>query len=281
MELSADDQAFFARLLEQRTGQQLQPGRRWRLDTALQAVLKSHAIEDVPALVRRLRLGDPTLAEAVAWALLNHETFFFRDQPAFTHLLSVGLPALREARAAQRRLRIWSAGCSTGQEPYSLAFAFARDPKAWEGWQIDIVATDISPIAIDRARAGVYSQFEAQRGLPVQELVTLFEPAGDSWRVCERMRQKVRFSRHSLFDAPPPGGPFDLVLCRNVLFYFAADRRRMVFAHLASAMAADGRLMLGAAETVIGQTDDFAVDPDQRGLYRRRDGAEPTMAKVA
>lgn len=259
---------YLAGMLEARTGQQIGPNRLWRIETVLKRVLRERGIPDLPALARMLMTGaDAALADAVVTALLNNETFFFRDAPAFEQLRSGALEALRVERAATRRLSLWSAGCSTGQEAYSLAMLFADAGSRWDGWTIDIVATDICAAAIARARAGRYSQFEIQRGLPAKAMLHWFEQVGEDWRVTPALAKRLRFKRHHLLEAPPPGR-FDVILCRNVLLYFGADRRAEAFERLAGALAPDGYLMLGAGETVIGQTDAFMADPVLRGLYR-------------
>jgi chemotaxis methyl-accepting protein methylase len=206
------------------------------------------------------------IAQAVIEALLNNETFFYREPAAFD-LLDAAMIRLREARAETRRLRIWCAGCSTGQEAYSLAMHFAADDR-WAGWTIDITGSDVSAAAIAQARAGLYSQFEIQRGLPVRQMLRWFDSEGEQWRANAELRQKVLFRTHNLLDAPLLPGRCDVILCRNVLLYFTQSRRAAVFERLAKASAPDGVLMLGAGETVIGQTDRFISDSEHRGLYR-------------
>lgn len=259
---------YLAGLLEARTGQQIGPNRLWRVETVLKSLMRARGIASLTDLVTILMSArDRALAEAVVTALLNNETFFFRDSPAFEQLQAGALEALRVARAATRRLSLWSAGCSTGQEAYSLAMIFADAPARWEGWTIEILATDVSDAAIGRARAGLYSQFEIQRGLPIKAMLTWFDQHGEDWRVKPALAGRVRFKRQHLIDEPMIGR-FDVVLCRNVLLYFSAQHRRAAFDRIAAAIAPDGYLMLGAGETVIGQTDSFVADPELRGLYR-------------
>jgi chemotaxis protein methyltransferase CheR len=211
-----------------------------------------------------------TLADDVVDALLNNETFFYRDRPSFDTLLGPGLERLREERAAERRLSIWCAGCSSGQEAYSLAIAFAEQRERWEGWKIDILGTDVSRGAIERARSGLYSQFEIQRGLPVIQMMRWFdEYPAQAWRAASTIRSAVRFHVHSVLDVPPCPGRFDLILCRNVFLYFSPDTRRGAFARLAEGSREGGLLMLGAGETVSGQSNLFVPDPSCRGLYLR------------
>jgi chemotaxis protein methyltransferase CheR len=268
---------FLAGLLEQRTGQQIGPNRLWRIETVLKSLMRDRGIADLLGLMTTIKAGrDPALANEVVEALLNNETFFFRDAPAFDQLRGGALDRLRMARAASRRLSIWCAGCSTGQEAYSLAMIFADAPARWEGWTIDITATDVSEAAIERGRAGFYSQFEIQRGLPVGSMLRWFDQLGQDWRVKRELARHVRFRRHNLLTAQT--GRFDLVLCRNVLLYFSPERRREAFDRLAASLQPDGFLMLGAGETVIGQTDVFASSSEFRGLYQPIDRA---VRKVA
>jgi chemotaxis protein methyltransferase CheR len=256
-------------LLEARTGQQLTIGRRWRIETALAPLLRARDIATPDQLAVRLATGDMTLADAVVDALLNNETYFFRDRAPFDLLARGPLRQLADLRAREKRLSIWCAGCSTGQEAYSLAMTFAKEPQRWAGWTIEIVATDVSKGAVARARTGIYSQFEVQRGLSVTEMLRWFEEKGQGeWQIASQIRDAVRFEVRSIVEAPPRPGRFDLILCRNLLLYFAAARRRTAFERVASALAPDGWLMLGAGETVIGQTERFRADPDHRGLYR-------------
>ena len=256
-------------LLEARTGQQLGHARRWRIETALQPVMKARGIRTLDELAAAiLGAGQPALAEAVVEGLLNNETFFYRDRPSFDLLLGPALSRLESARAAEKKLAIWCAGCSTGQEAYSIAMRLAEQKLRWAGWKIDLVATDVSRAAIEQARSGLYSQFEVQRGLAVTQMMRWFaEAPGATWQISPEIQKMVRFQQHSLSEAPPQPGRFDIILCRNVLLYFSAETRREIFARLADAVAADGLLMLGAGETVIGQTDAFVSDPDCRGVY--------------
>ena len=239
-------------------------GRLWRVNTALSGIFRERGITNVEQLVCLLDLPDErALAQEVVEALLNNETYFFRDPAYFETLSNHVLPDLAEKRAAAKRLSIWSAGCSTGQEVFSLAMLFAERPGRWDGWTIEILGTDISSRAIDAARRGVYSQFEIQRGLSVGRMLSFFEET-------DRMSRLTRFNRHNLLDTPPSAAPFDLVLCRNVLLYFDTATRTRAFRRLWDASQHDGWLMLGAGETVIGQTGLFATEQGMSGLYRPR-----------
>ncbi len=253
-------------LLEARTGQQLIAGRQWRIETALKPVARALGLDGIEALVALLvSAKDDVIATRVVEALLNNETSFFRDPGVFDLLGSGAFDKIRSARKENKRLRIWSAGCSTGQEAYSLAIMLREAEARWAGWSIDIAATDVSEDAVSRARRGRYSQFEIQRGLPVRTMLQWFQQEGDDWVVDAKLRRMIRFATHSLLTPPP--GQFDVILCRNVLMYFAPAVRSAVFDQLHKALAPDGILMLGAGETVIGQTTRFMSDPSLRGLY--------------
>ena len=271
MDVNDASSRILAGLLEARTGQQLSMSRRWRIETALRSLMRERDIHSLDQLVATLVAGrEPALADAVVEALLNNETYFFRDRLPFDLLLGPALSRIERARAATKKISIWSAGCSTGQEAYSLAIAFAEQKLRWQGWTIDILATDVSRSAIDQARTGLYSQFEVQRGLAVLQMMRWFEEApAKSWRISPELQRSVRFQVHSLVEPPPHPGNFDIILCRNVLLYFSPAMRRLAFTRLAEAAAPDGILMLGAGETVIGQGDEFVSDPDCRGLYVR------------
>ena len=269
MQISDSSSRILAGLLEARTGQQLTMSRRWRIETALAALLRERGISTLDELITILVMGkEPSLSQQVVEALLNNETYFFRDRAPFDVLQRHALVELSQRRAKSKRLRIWSAGCSTGQEVYSLSMLFAEEPEKWRGWTIDILGTDVSTGCIDRARAGAYSQFEVQRGLGINQMIRWFEETPDGWRAVEPLRKPVRFQVHNILEPAPHPGDFDIVLCRNVLLYLSPEKKTLAFERIAGAMAEDGWLMLGAGETVIGQTTRLGADVNARGLYR-------------
>lgn len=273
MQVSDSSSRILAGLLEARTGQQLTMNRRWRIETALSALLRERGIATLDELITILVMNkEPGLSNQVVEALLNNETYFFRDRAPFDLLSRHALPELTKKRHSSRKIRIWSAGCSTGQEVYSIAMLFAENVAQWRGWTVDVLGTDVSSAVVERARSGVYTQFEVQRGLGINQTIRWFEECDDGWRAVEDLRKAIRFQVHNLLEPPPHPGGFDIVLCRNVLLYLTPEKRRLAFDRLASAMASDGWLMLGAGETVIGQTDRFGSDIEARGLYRRTDG---------
>ena len=267
---------IIADLLFARTGQQLSESRRWRIPTALAGLFRERGISNLDQLVCLLaEPGEDDIAQDVVEALLNNETYFFRDRLMFDLLASEVLPDLAARRASTRRLSIWSAGCSTGQETLSLAMMFADNPARWEGWRIDILGTDISGKAIEAARRACYSQFEIQRGLGVGQMLRWFDETGDGWHPRRELERRIRFERRNVLDAPPDRGRFDLVLCRNVLLYFDHANRARALGRLSDAMAPDGWLMIGAGETTTGHSAAFTPACDTSGLYRKTGAVVP------
>lgn len=258
-----------ARLLEARTGQILAENRVWRIETALKPVLRANNLDDLEDLVARLMGGgEPDLVDAVVDALLNNETSFFRDPQTFDTVYRELLPRIAATRQ-NRTLRVWCAGCSTGQEAYSLAMQLRKDVQRWQGWRIQILATDISRGAIARAKSGQYPQMDVQRGLPINDLLRWFEPVGEAWRISDDLRRLIDFRIDNLFDAKVPVGHYDLILCRNVMLYFSPSMRSQAFDVLARHSPPGGYLILGAGETAMGQTDAFTANREMRGVYER------------
>lgn len=263
--------SVFSALLEARTGQQIASYRSWRIDTALKPLLRERRLQTLDQLVTLLLDGqDQRIGDQIVDALVNQETSFFRDAPTFDMVAE----AIAAAEAEGRRARIWCAGCSTGQEPLSLAMLFAErqgggdSPTAGRAVP-EIVATDVSDAAIARGKAGRYTQFEIQRGLPIRRMMRWFEADGSDWVARPELTRLVTFRRHNLVADLPPSGPFDVILCRNVLLYLSATAKADVFARFSTAIRPGGTLVLGAGETVIGQTRAFEPSRRLRGLYER------------
>ncbi|WP_374142542.1 protein-glutamate O-methyltransferase CheR [Sphingomonas sp.] len=259
--------AVVASLLEARTGQQIATNRTWRIETALKPVLRVRGHDCLDQLVAEL-FDDQTgvIADQIVDALLNQESSFFRD----SGVLDMVVTAIdQRQQECDRRPRIWSAACSTGQEPLSLAMLFADRFETTGKVEPEILATDVSDAAITRARAARYSQFEIQRGLPVRQMIKWFEASGSDWIAQSSLVRKINFRRHNLVGDPAPVGYFDIVLCRNVMLYLSPVLRKRVFDLLAQVVRPGGLLVLGAGETVIGQTEAFFPSPHFRGLYER------------
>jgi chemotaxis protein methyltransferase CheR len=263
-----------AALLHARSGLVLGPDKLYLVETRLGALMKRERLADLGALVARLSApAGETLAREVVELMTTNETFFFRDGKPFEHVKATALRRIHAARPAGQPIRIWSAACSTGQEAYSLAMIVA-EAKPWLGdRRVEIVGTDLSREVLARAREGLYSQFEVQRGLPIQLLVKHFRQEGTAWRLSEAIRAMVTWREGNLLGDLRALGRFDIVFCRNVLIYFDQPTKGRVLAAIAAQMPADGVLYLGGAETVLGITDRFAAVAGERGVYEPAPGA--------
>lgn len=255
-------------LLESQTGQRISGDRRRRIPGALGNLLRDHKLDNLQQLIIQLTSSDDdTLARMVVEALLNNETYFFRDRQVFDHLAADLLPLLARKRLMTRQLRVWSVGCSTGQEPLSLAMLFAENSSAWANWQIDILATDVSQQMIDLARESTYSNFQIQRGLGVKQMLEFFTESPAGWQAKACLKSKVRYDVHSILNPSPSSQPFDLILCRNVLLYFDQKTRQRAYARLAEALAPDGLLILGGGELVMGREGPFVPAETRHGIF--------------
>lgn len=281
MEVSNASHQIIADLLEARTGQHMSETRRWRVTTALAGLFREQGISNVDQLVCLLadrKSGD--LSKRVVEALLNNETYFFRDRMMFDQLALKVLPELARKRAATKRLAIWSAGCSTGQEAMSVAMMILDHSAMWKDWTIDIVGTDVSHKAIEAAREACYSQFEIQRGLGVGQMLTYFEETPQGWRAKRNLRTMVRYKQRNMLDPVEIEERFDLILCRNVLLYFDPARREIGFDRLADSLRPDGWLLLGAGETAQGRTTRFRPTEGHQGLFVRTSETEARQRHV-
>lgn len=255
-------------VLEARTGQTITPERRWRVPTVLMPLLREYGIDSSSQLVAAITGGgSERFVGQMVDALLNNETYFFRDIGVFAALRQTILPELARKIGERRKLSIWCAGCSTGQEALSLAITIAEQPLAWAGWRVEIVATDVSAKAIRAAQAGVYSHFEVQRGLGVAQMLRHFDETPAGWQVRPEIARMVRFAEENFLDGAPRPGHFDLILCRNVLLYFDQPRRVAAFERLSGALGPHGLLLLGGGETAAGQCGYLVPHDDTYGIY--------------
>ena len=264
-----------ASLLKSKSGLVIGTDKTYLLETRLAGLIKREKLTDLNGLADRLRRpGGDTLAREVVEAMTTNESFFFRDDKPFLHFRTQALPRLVAARPPGSTLRIWSAAASSGQEAFSLAMIVAESTAVLAGRKVEIVGTDIARDQLARARQGVYSQFEVQRGLPVQMLMRYFKKDESSWRLADAIRSMVQFREYNLLSDLRALGRFDIVFCRNVLIYFDQPTKGRVLDAIAAQMAPDGMLYLGGAETVLGITGRFAPLPNERGVY----GVTPAMA---
>ena len=275
--LPADDFAYLADLLRERAAIVLEPGKEYLALSRLDPLARETGCGSVAELVDLLRLEpvDSPMHDRVVDALTTNETTFFRDINPFESLRTTVLPELIERRARTRTLAIWSAGCSTGQEPYSIAMAIREHFPELATWNLTILGTDISPTVLERARRGRYGQLEVNRGLPAHLLVRHFTRAGMEWEIEESIRRMVRFQRRNLINEWSGLPPFDLVFMRNVMIYFDVEAKRQVLARMAQQLTANGYLLLGASETTYSLSDDFVREPDGRTAWYRPVRTDP------
>jgi chemotaxis protein methyltransferase CheR len=266
--VTPQDFDYLRQLLRQRSGLVLSAEKQYLAESRLLPVARKHGLAGLAELVTRLKTAvNAPLSTEVVEAMTTNESFFFRDKVPFDHFRDTIMPALMAARAREKRIRVWCAACATGQEPYSLAMSLKGIGPSLAGWRIEIIATDLSNEVLAKAKAGIYNQFEVQRGLPIQMLVKFFSQVGETWQIAPEIRGMVQFKPLNLLNDFASLGAFDLVFCRNVLIYFDQDTKIGVLNRLARQIPTDGYLVLGAAETVVGLTDAFKPMADKRGLY--------------
>jgi chemotaxis protein methyltransferase CheR len=281
------DYEYLRKLLKDHSGLDLSADKQYLIESRLLPLSRKGGLPGIGELVQKMKGGSASHIAQVVEAMTTNETFFFRDKVPFDHFRDTIMPEVLKARAGRKSVRIWCAAGSTGQEPYSLAMCLKEMSAALGGWRVEIIATDLSQEVLEKSRAGVYSQFEVQRGLPIQLLVKYFKQIGELWQISADIRAMVQHRQLNLLHDFSQLGTFDVIFCRNVLIYFDQDTKVNVFGRLARSMEADGFLALGAAETVVGLTDVFKPFPDKRGLYRpsgaraRTTSAPAAMPKIA
>ncbi len=280
--MTTSDYDFIRKLLKQRSGLTLSAEKHYLVESRLMPIAQRRGFANLSELTHHLRIGlDEALIVDVVEAMTTNETFFFRDRVPFEHFKSFIMPQLLAARVKTKRIRIWCAAASTGQEPYSLAMALKEMGHLLDGFRVEILATDLSHEVLEKAKAGIYSQFEVQRGLPIQMLLKYFSQFGETWQIAPDIRVMVQFRSFNLLTDFLPLGQFDLVMCRNVLIYFDPPMKSDVLDRLSRVVATDGYLVLGSAETTVGLTQSFATMPDRRGLYVPAAAASPVMPRLA
>jgi chemotaxis protein methyltransferase CheR len=265
------DYEYLRKLLKDHSGLDLAADKQYLIESRLLPLARKAGLPGIPELVQKMKGGATALVTQVVEAMTTNETFFFRDKVPFDHFRDTIMPELLRARAGRKSVRIWCAAGSTGQEPYSLAMCLKEMGAALAGWRVEILATDLSQEVLEKSRAGIYSQFEVQRGLPIQMLVKYFKQNGELWQINPELRAMIQHRPLNLLHDFSQLGSFDVIFCRNVLIYFDQDTKTNVFGRLARVVEPDGFLVLGAAETVVGLTEVFKPVADKRGLYRPGD----------
>jgi len=264
------DFEYLANFLKSSSGLVLGADKMYLVESRLLPITRKRNLPGLTELVQEIRLGkDQNLIQDVMEAMTTNESFFYRDKMPFDNLRAEVLPNFLISRQSQRQLRIWSAAASTGQEPYSIAMVLKEMAASFQGWRVDIMGTDISREVLEKARAGMYSQFEVQRGLPIQMLVKYFKQIGEMWQVDSALRAMVQLKEGNLLSSFSGMGTFDIIFCRNVLIYFDHATKKDVLERMAKQMPDDGVLFLGAAETVLGLTNSLVPIKGLRGVYTK------------
>jgi chemotaxis protein methyltransferase CheR len=273
------DYDYLRKLLKERSGLVLSADKQYLVESRLLPIARKIGSPHLADLVGKLKApgAEPLIVDVVE-AMTTNESFFYRDKIPFDHFRALMVPGLMKARASQRRIRIWCAAASTGQEPYSLAMILKEMAGQLAGWRTEIIATDLSNEVLEKARAGLYSQFEVQRGLPIQMLMKYFTQAGETWQISPEIKAMVQYRPLNLLADFSHLGVFDVVFCRNVLIYFDQETKIGVLERLARLTEPDGYLVLGAAETVVGLTDVFKPLSDRRGVYVPNAGSVKSVA---
>ncbi|POF28462.1 CheR family methyltransferase [Roseibium marinum] len=262
---------FLKNFLKTRSGLVLSNDKQYLVESRLLPIARSSKLETLSAVIQTLqRSGNRALETDVIEAMTTNESFFFRDKTPFDNFRDTMLPALLQSRSNFKQLKIWCAAASSGQEPYSLAMCLKEEAAKMGGWRTRILGTDLSLEVLEKAKAGLYSQFEVQRGLPIQLLLKYFEQKGDMWQIGAPMRSMIEWKKLNLLENFAHLGEFDIVFCRNVLIYFDQATKSEILARLAKSLPEDGYLVLGAAETVVGLTDAFKPVPGKRGLFQKK-----------
>ena len=271
---------LLAGILKNRSGLVLTKQKVYLLESRLMPVTRKYGFKNLDELVGSVRLRrDEALLDDITEAMTTNESLFFRDTKPFEILREKVLPQIMAGRS-NRHIRIWSAACSSGQEPYSICMLLKEQRHKLEGWRIEIVATDLSREMLEKAKSGLYTQFEVQRGLPIAMMVKYFKQTGDKWQIDASIRSMVAFREFNLLDDPLALGKFDIVFCRNVLIYFDPATKRKVLDGMSRLLPHDGVLFLGGAETVLGVTDRFQPVPGQRSVYALAESVD-TMRRAA
>jgi chemotaxis protein methyltransferase CheR len=268
MTISPADFDFMADLLKKQSGLIITKDKVYLLESRLLPLARRQGLPGLNELIALVRGGkDATIAKAVNEAMTTNESFFFRDVKPFQLFETETLPHLLKTRAAQKSFRIWSAAASNGQEPYTLAMILKQHEAKMKDWKIEIIGTDLSNEVLAKAKSGIYSQFEVQRGLPIQYLMKYFTKTNEAWQINEAIRNMVQYKPLNLLQPFNMLGTMDVIFCRNVLIYFDQPTKAEVLGRMAKQLTKDGVLYLGGAETVVGVTERFKPVAGQRGIY--------------
>lgn len=284
--MNPQDFEFLKEFLKNRSGIVLSADKLYLVESRLTPVARDLGMAGIDELIAELKKSaDESLKTKITDAMTTNESFFFRDQTPFDNLRDHVLPAMIADRKAkgQNKIRIWSAACSSGQEPYTIGMMLLEEQAKFGDMKFEILATDLSTEIVDKAKEGAYSQFEVQRGLPIQLLVKYFTQTESAWQISDEIRSMVRFQTFNLLDSYGVLGKFDIIFCRNVLIYFDQDTKAAILSRMADISPPDGALFLGGAESVIGISSEYQPVSGVRGVYQLASGntAAPTAKPAA
>ena len=280
--MNVGDFEMISKLVKERSGLLLSEDKAYLLASRLNPVARRYNFKGFDELAKAVRLHkDEDLLRDITDAMTTNESFFFRDGEPFDQFRDLILPHMLETRSDRMSFRVWCAACSSGQEPYSLAMILKEHEDLFAGWNIEILATDISRNVLAKAIEATYSQFEVQRGLPIDLLVKYFNQDDDRWQIDETVRRMVNYKPFNLLDDPSSFGQCDVVFCRNVLIYFDLPTKAAILDRIARLMPSDGFLYLGGAETILGVSDRFRILPGLRGVYGLAEAGGADLAQAA
>jgi chemotaxis protein methyltransferase CheR len=267
--MKPEDFDLFSTLVKQRSGLVLSKDKSYLLESRLTPVARKYSLKTLEDLAQSVRTKrEEQMLRDITEAMTTNESFFFRDTKPFDQFKRILLPELLRTRESKKQFRIWSAAASSGQEAYSLAMICAEEAARLQGWKIDLLGTDLSSEMVERAKSGIYSQFEVQRGLPIALLMKYFSQIGtDKWQIKDNLRNMVQYREGNLLTDFGPIGVFDVIYCRNVLIYFDQPTKTRVLDAMSHVLSPDGVLFLGGAETVLGISDRFKPLDSERGMY--------------
>lgn len=272
--MNITDFEIYKDLLKQKSGLVLTQDKSYLIESRLNPIAKKWGYDNIMAMTNVLRGVPPNdLVVDIVEAMTTNETSFFRDKKPFDIFKETVLPYYLEKASARKELKIWCAAASSGQEPYSLAMLLKEEAAKLPGWRFHITATDISHDILEQAKEGVYTQFEVQRGLPIDLLLKYFTQNGDKWSVNDDIKSMIKYKYFNLLENMAVMGKFDIIFCRNVLIYFDSETKKDVMERMSNQMEDDGFFFLGGAETVLGITDAFSAVPEKRGLYAKSGSA--------
>lgn len=266
--MTPNDFNYLREMLKETSGLVLSEDKKYLIESRLMPIAKKINFDSISSMVSELQRSKSTdLKNKIVEAMTINESFFFRDKVPFDNFKKVMLPKLLETNATTKHIRIWSAAASTGQEAYSLAMILREHKKELEGWRVDIIGTDICSQALEKAKSGLYSQFEVQRGMPVNYLVQNFKQNGTTWQINPNIISMVQYRQFNLLNNYTILGRFDIIFCRNVLIYFDKDTKKDIISRMAKQANPNCFLVLGSSETLVGMDSGFEAYESVRSLY--------------